>query len=221
MLQFPEVLNSDDCIKYATEIASKVTAQLPEPMALNFEEYYQKMILMNKKRYIMMKQDGTLKYKGVMIARRGYCQYAKDIYKEVIMRLAKEETTNSLKEYIDTKIIDLFSGKVDLSELTITKSVKAINEYKSDVPQVVMAKRLIEEQNIEISAGTRLEYIFVHKDDPKCNQGAKMYTPEEVVTNDLKVDYKYYIEKQIVSQVDELLDLVGLTDYVKNWFSHF
>ena len=42
----------------------------------------------------------------------------------------------------------------------ISKSVKEISEYKSNVPQKVMAERLINDGET-IEAGARLEYVFV------------------------------------------------------------
>jgi DNA polymerase elongation subunit (family B) len=45
-----------------------------------------------------------------------------------------------------------------------------------------------------------------------------MYTPQEVVENNLSIDYKYYIDVQIKNIIDELLELVGIHDYIKNNF---
>ncbi len=101
----------------------------------------------------------------------------------------------------------------------MTKSVKDVHDYKSEVPQAIMAKRLIADGE-EITAGTRLEYVFVklEGDSRTDRQGDKMYTIEEIKRYGLTIDYKYYIEKQVVNPVDELLNLVGLQDYIKNWY---
>ena len=213
MLKFPYDMSSKKVIKYAELIAQEISLDLPDPMALKFEEYYKKMILLSKKRYIMIKEDNSLKYKGVMIARRGYCEYAKELFSEVIYMISLNKTRAEITAYIDKSITEIRS--VPIEKFAMTKSVKDVREYKSEVPQAVMAKRLIS-LGEQITAGTRLEYVFVNNQEDR--QGDKMYTIQEVIQGNLPIDYKYYIEKQVINPVDELLELIGLQDYIKNWF---
>ena len=77
-----------------------------------------------------------------------------------------------------------------------------------------MARRLMNKKE-EIRPGQRLQYVFVVAEGR--NQGAKMFTPEEVRMDNLTIDYQYYIRTQIANQLDELLRLLGFKDYVKNW----
>jgi DNA polymerase delta subunit 1 len=203
-------------INLAQHISKSVTSTLPEPIALNFEDYYDKIILMSKKRYIMVKKGGKLTYKGVMMARRGYCEYSKNVYKDVLNMIAKGNEANNIIRYIDESLLDLVTGQVPVEKLVMTKSVKDLNQYKSDVPQAIMLRRLTIE-GIKIKAGERLRYVFVESDEKK--QGYKMFTPEEVEKYSIPIDYRYYILTQIANQVDELLALIGICyqDYIKNW----
>ncbi|ORX91256.1 DNA/RNA polymerase [Basidiobolus meristosporus CBS 931.73] len=73
-------------IQLCHDICKDGTRMLPQPMAINFKEYYDIIILMSKKRYIMYKNH-TLKYKGVMNAQQGYCQFAKDLYSTTITNM--------------------------------------------------------------------------------------------------------------------------------------
>lgn len=214
MLKFPDGMSSKKVTEYAKLISQKVSSTLPNPIVLKFEEYYKKMILFSKKRYIMIREDNTLKYKGVMIARRGYCDYAKNLFSGVISMISSDKSQEEIRMYIDESIVNMKAIPID--KFKMTKSVKDVNDYKSEVPQVIMAKRLIE-QGDHISAGTRLEYVFV-KLDVENRQGDKMYTIEEVKQYGLMIDYRYYIEKQVVNPVDELLNLIGLENYIKNWY---
>jgi DNA polymerase delta subunit 1 len=220
MLKFPEYMDHEYVIEYSKFIADTVSDNLYGSIKLQFEEYYKKMILMNKKRYIMVKLNNELKFKGVMIARRGYCEYAKEIYRSIIDMISKDYHIDEIKQFVDNKIRILSLNRVPLESLVITKSVKDVNSYKVQSPQVVMAKRLLALGH-KITAGTRLEYVFVQVDQKSASQGERMYTPEEYVEGDMVIDYEYYTKKQISSQVDELLQLVGLENYVKKWFSHF
>jgi len=188
-------------------------------MDLAFKKYYHKIILMSKKRYIMMKKDKSLVFKGVLIARRGYCAYCKEIYKNIIDMIFRNESANKILKYVDTSLLELINGNVPLEKLTMTKSVKELNHYKSNVPQVIMMKRLIKKGR-EIKAGERLKYIFTKdSEEHKIGQGYKMYMQEEVEKGKMEVDYEYYISTQIKNQTDELLEIMGYKNYIEKWIS--
>lgn len=212
MIKFPKSLSREGSVELSRRIASDVSDLLPDPMTLNFEDYFDKMILLSKKRYIMAKGP-VIKYKGVMIARRGYCRFAKDLYKEVILKIASGDSPDIIESYINKSMVRLLSGQVPMDQLSMTKSVKDIDDYKVDAPQVLMAKRLVS-GGAEVTAGTRLEYVFVESESTR--QGDKMYTPEEVRTMNLKIDNKYYIKTQVANQLRELISL--MPEISINWF---
>lgn len=155
----------------------------------------------------MMKPDKQLKFKGVMIARRGYCEFAKSVYKDLLNMILNDVPILEIKHRMESALNDLMNGKVDISKLTMTKSVKDIDAYNTNVPQRIMAQRLTDNGRI-ILAGQRLEYVFVKSESTM--QGHKMYSPEEIEKMALEIDYYYYFDKQIVNQIAELLELVGL-----------
>ena len=197
-------------------ICENVTRNLPSPMALVFEAYYDKVVLLTKKRYIMV--SGTdVYYKGVMNARRDYCKYAKDLYKAVVNMIATGKNENDITDLVDKRIVRLLAGKCDVSDLVITKSVaRELGSYKVKQPHVMMARRLVEEKGINVSAGTRLEYVYVKEYD---NQADKMRTPDELETERLSIDGAFYVKKQLVTQIDDVLSVVGLENYIKNSWS--
>lgn len=210
--------DTDSCILYSAvsgtdmktlgnKICDDVNEKLPEPMSLKYESYYDKVVLLSKKRYILVSGD-SIKYKGVMTARRDYCKYAKDTYEGVIHMIAKGKTSESIANYIDDRMLKLYQVKCNISELIITKSLsKKLDDYKVKAPHVVFARRLSRETGTEVRPGTRLEYVYA---------GGTMMTPEEARNS--KVDSRIYIEKQIATQVDDILEVVGLGNYIsKNW----
>ena len=199
-------------IDTAHKICDDITRDLlPEPMVLSFESYYDSVVLLSKKRYIMLDKD-KLYYKGVMSARRDYCKYARDMFNDIVSMIARGDddmnTVQRLVEHIDNKIGQLISGVVDLSELTITRAVRELSSYKVDQPHVVMAKRLVQ-KGIDVPAGTRLQFVFVKGAD-------KMATPEEVREQHLEVDAMVYIKKQLITQIDDVLEVPGINGYIKN-----
>ena len=170
-------LSKNEMIDLSSRICVEITAQLPPPMALMFESYCNKALLFTKKRYVLV-NDAKITYKGVMTARRDYCKYAKDLYKNIIEMIATGKKTDQILSYLDMHILRLVSGKCDMSDLVITKSLaRDIRSYKVNQPHVVLARRLALETGIEVPAGTRLEYVFVKNG---ASLAEKMRTVEEV-----------------------------------------
>ncbi|KAK9659892.1 hypothetical protein K7432_018329 [Basidiobolus ranarum] len=173
------VISTPDHIQMCHKICEDVTRMLPSPMALNFDEHYDKIILMSKKRYIMYK-DRTIKYKGVMNARRGYCQFAKNLYSNTVSDMMNDVPKDKIISNVNKLLTDLLRNNVPAELLSMTKSVKNLDEYKVEPPQVLMAKRLIA-NGIEVIPGTRLEYVFTTNGE---KQGERMYMPEELARMD-------------------------------------
>lgn len=111
-------------------------------MALKFESYYDKVVLLTKKRYVLV-DGGSVTYKGVMNARRDYCKFAKDTYEGVIGMVVAGSDGCSIKEYIDSRMEMLLYAKCSIEDVTITKSLsKKLSAYKVNQPHVVFARRL-------------------------------------------------------------------------------
>lgn len=209
LLWHKNTTDKESNVMLAKSICDDITASLPVPMALAFETYCDKVVLLTKKRYILVKGD-KISYKGVMNARRDYCAYAKQTYSNTMEMVAKSIKNDQIAKYIDIQILKLLSGKVDTRELIVTKSLaKNIGSYKVNQPHVVLARRLIQKTGIEIPAGTRLEYIYVAGD-------TKMVTPEEFHNADItfKINGKFYVEKQLATQIDDILSIIGMGRYI-------
>jgi DNA polymerase delta subunit 1 len=214
--------DTDSCIisNQSAEAAQQLSAEfsllLPNPMVLKYEDYYDNIIMLSKKKYIM-KQGQKISYKGVANARRGYCEHAKKLYEDVVklMLLDKKIKPEAVAAFLTRRFDELMAGEIPIEQLVISKSVKDLSEYKSNVPQKVMAERLINDGEV-IEAGARLEYVFV-KNSHK-TQGLKMYRPEELRMNaNLEIDYMYYLEKQIANSIDQLLELIGLGEFIATY----
>ena len=85
--------NPDESKKVGMQICDDITSALPEPMALKFECYCEKIILLTKKRYVLV-SNNKVSYKGVMNARRDYCKFAKDTYSHIMKMIAETGSSN-------------------------------------------------------------------------------------------------------------------------------
>eukprot|EP00850_Spirogloea_muscicola_P018953 SM000179S03425 [mRNA] locus=s179:142826:157276:- [translate_table: standard] len=205
----------------ATEcICKETTDMLSLPMALGFESYYESVILLSKKRYIMVDECGTVHYKGVIKTMKDYCKYAKDTYEGAVKIIAGTEhpieVIRKVTGYIDARLDSLIKGGIDIRDLVITKSVKELHSYKVSQPHVVMAKRLVK-LGADIPPGTRLEYVFAADHGSMAD---RMRTPEEFVRYRMRIDAALYIEKQLMSHIDDLLGVIGIGGFLKNrWYN--
>ncbi|KAG0201748.1 hypothetical protein BGX28_005523 [Mortierella sp. GBA30] len=212
-------IDRDKNIAMANKIVEHINKELPKPLKLLVEKYYTKMAFLTKKRYLMY--DGTnVTTKGVANSRRNYCTFTRNLYSNTIKAMF-ESDKDEVFAYVFEQVLRLIKGKVPLDELVMTKSVKPLESYKSaSVPHVIMYRRLIADGNI-VELGNRLEYLFVDL-GYKCKlQGEKMFTPQEVTAKSLEVDSLYYIEKQLIVAMDELLSLLGREKYIGNLYNKY
>jgi DNA polymerase elongation subunit (family B) len=208
---FDKKLNKEECISKARDVCSNINEFLPKPMFLNFEAYYDIMLFFAKKKYVMFNGEDVT-FKGVATVRSNYCPFVKKCYREIIGLIGKRATIDEIKLYITTSVIELMEGLVPIDDLVLTKSVKPLERYKTtNTPQYIMANRLLlQGENWQ----SKLEYIFVSNN--KKLQGEKMYTPDEVEKNRMSVDYKYYLKRQLIPSIKDLLSVVGLEDFCRH-----
>ena len=206
-------------IAMANRIVEHINRELPKPLKLLVEKYYDKMAFLTKKRYLMY--DGTtVATKGVANSRRNYCTFTRKLYSNAI-KVMFEHGKDEVLDFVFDQVMQLIMSKVPLDELVMTKSIKSLESYKGEsIPHVLMYRRLIAEGNV-VELGNRLEYIFVDL-GYKCKlQGQKMFTPQEVVAKSMQVDYLYYIEKQLIVAMDELLSLLGEENFIGNLYNQY
>ena len=210
--------SKEDMERLGNIVCDRITEGLPEPMALKFESYYDKVVLLTKKRYILVSGD-KISYKGVMNARRDYCRFAKKTYEDVIEMVASGADNRSIENYVDRRMLMLSLGKCSISDMVITKSLsRELSTYKVNQPHVVFAKKLASDTGIRVPAGTRLEYVYVKAESSQAAMADRMVKPQDAELMGLPIDGAFYISKQIATQVDDILSVIGLGNYIKdNW----
>lgn len=217
IISYPQSWDDHKCITISKDLCMNYSKLLPEPMFLNYENFYDKMIIISKKKYIMYRHT-NISFKGITSAKRGYCDFVKDVYKILLDMILTSKTKLQIAKYIIKCIDDLLDGNIDPNKLIISKSAKHPNMYKSNVPQKIMLQRLMDEGEEEIYTGIRLDYVFVEHEDKRLKQGYKMFRLDEVIKRNLKIDYKYYVKYQLMNTVDQLLIFADIYDLVKHYY---
>lgn len=223
------------------KLADEVSQLFPQPMKLNFEKIFKVFLILSKKRYAgyIYNSDGKfvqLMKKGLMLARRNYCKYAKEIYfpvltevldtaneKRLQTRQQKIDLYNRIVYIIQQHIRELMSGNVPIDKLmirnswnpTITKVVeidgipREIKTYKGTGQQAhdVLVHRMMS-QGYDIHEGDIIYYVFT-ENDGKTRQSELVEDPIIFKErSDTKINYIYYLTHQVELTLKPLLETI-------------
>ena len=221
MIYFEHIKNNNDAVKLAEEVTKEMEKHFKKPMKLEFEKIYEKYLILSKKRYIaqVANKEGKIVdfvKKGVVLTRRDNCKALRDIYlktaTDILDNVSKDTIIENIVEYIN----NMFKRKLDYNLFVITKSLsKNINEYdsKKSLPSHVQLAKRMRERGQNAETGSRIEYLFttLGRPDIDFNQGDKVESLEyfEKWICYMRIDYLYYLKKQMTTPIDEILS-VGL-----------
>jgi len=171
-------------------------------LELEYEKLYSRFLMPRirggeagaKKRYAgLLKKNGKeeLDIVGLETVRSDWTTAAKEFQQELLDRIFhKEEVTNFIKKFVE----DIRKGKHD-KNLIYRKSIrKDLDEYTKITPQHIQAARKLKKLESNI-----IEY-YITTEGPE---------PIQLLKN--KIDYEYYINKQIKPIADTVLSFFDTT----------
>ena len=146
-----------------------------------------------KKRYAGLDKEGRLHVRGIELRRKDWCALSKRALQAALQMIFEGRSKSEILAFYEQLKRDLFAGKYD-SELIITKEVK--DEYKANVPhrrawEKAVKLGLITEDVREVS------YVWT-------KTGPEPYRPG------VRIDYKYYWEKQLLAPLKRVLSCVEM-----------
>lgn len=216
-----------NALQYAIEIGKHVekniVPELPEPQKLNYEKSLYPFILFSKKRYVgnLYEMDDThfkQKSMGIVLKRRDNAPIVKKIYGGIIDILLNKQDLNQSIEFLQEELNNLVQGKTEISDLIISKSLRASYKDASKIPHKVLADRMGErDPGNKPQVNDRIPFVYIKVPDAKL-QGDRIENPEYIVENNLTPDYLHYITNQIMNPVLQLyaLCLEELPNYNKS-----
>jgi len=151
------------------------------------------------------------------------CTFARKIYLKTSESLLDDVDENIILNDIIDGINSLFERKYSFKDFVITKSMaRAVYKMKT-VPAHVQLAYKMRSRGIEVPVGARIEYLFTTRciGEKKFAQGDKVEDVDYFSQwrRYLRVDYLYYLEKQLIKPLDELLDVgLGIKNFVKNQY---
>jgi DNA polymerase elongation subunit (family B) len=222
------------CRKCINDNGEKVGVQ-----QLEYEKTYQPYILFSKKRYVgklyefdtNQKTGWYLDYKGIILKRRDNCGILKKFYKGCLDHIMNGEPDKAFS-FLQVSLMDLLNNhkteKYSIDNFTITKTLKPISSYKKDkktgkvhLAHVMLAERVkVRDPGNAFQSNERVPYCFIEikeKKGDKILQGNKIETPTYIKENNKKLDYLYYIVKQLEKPITQLFEHID-HERIKNMF---
>lgn len=236
-LMSPEALL--ESIRLATIADKFITSLLPYSKAykkstsvhqLEYEKTYQPFILFTKKKYVGQMYTFTQKLvktdsKGIVLTRRDNCKLLKIIYEDCLKYLLLNDTKSSLIA-LENALEQLISGKTfAIHDLIITKTLRDSYKANCNQPHVLLAQRVQQrDPGNAFQVNERIPYCFIERSNTKklkTLQSEFIETPEYIVENNIKLDYGYYIEKQLRNPILQLFAIVGVEKQANKIFNTY
>jgi DNA polymerase elongation subunit (family B) len=201
---------------HLTEEAGKlVTMFLKPPHDFEYDKVFFPFIIFSKKRYVGHKyEESPDSYvqndMGIALKRRDNAPVVKLIYGGAIRILLTEKDVKKAVEFVKQKTNDMVEGKMSLSQLTISKSLRA--EYKTIPAHKMLADRMAaRDPGNAPASGDRIPFVYVAmkpgQREKDVIQGDRIEHPQYVKEKGLKLDAKYYIEHQLLNPLAQLFSL--------------
>jgi DNA polymerase elongation subunit (family B) len=199
-----------------TEEAGKfITGTLKEPHDFEYDKVFYPFIIFSKKRYVGNKyEESPDSFKetsmGIVLKRRDNAPILKMIYGAAIQELLLRQDVVAATRVVKEGVRSLVEGKVKLSLLTITKSLRS--EYKTTPPaHKILADRMaIRDPGNAPASGERVGYVYVKPPTgQKASdlQGDRVETPAFIREKGLQPDYEYYIQHQLMNPISQLFGI--------------
>ena len=202
--------NKNDSLKLLDEI----NKNLPGIMELELEDFYRRGIWVTKrtgefgakKKYALITEDKKLKIRGFETVRRDWCNLAREIQNKVLRMILEDGNEKSALLYLKEIIKKVKERKIERKEILIrTQLKKSIENYKAITPHVIAAQKM-KEQKIPIDEGALIEYFIAETREKKKLVREKV----KLVHEKGEYDIKYYLERQILPAVENILQVFGI-----------
>ncbi|PIA14409.1 DNA/RNA polymerase [Coemansia reversa NRRL 1564] len=205
------------------QIAAAVTELNPAPVKLNFEKVYQPCMLLTKKRYMGWmfssadQVEPLLDAKGMELVRRDGCFATQRILEGTIDTLFKTNDLSLIKTYIRDQFTEIMQGRVPVQEFIIAKETRMHKYLGRTLPAhaKVAADGMMHDPQVEPEYGERVAYLVVNGNS-RSRLIDQVVPPKALLAQPhLRLNFQYYIDKQLVPALDRVLSLVGVD--VRTW----
>jgi DNA polymerase delta subunit 1 len=215
-------LTGQDAIEYSWKLGERASKEISSlfksPNKLELEKVYCPYFLYSKKRYaakMWVEKKGKIIFdkidvKGLQVVRRDSCKFVRDTCKGLLETVLESPDPAAAVRMAREAKEQLITGKVEMSELVLTKSLAS--EYKVQMPHVEVVKKMRQRNpGSEPQIGNRVPFVVIKAKGERLFEKAE--DPVWVSENKIPLDYEYYFEHQLKKPVEDLLEpLISASD---------
>lgn len=205
MMQYPGATTVSEAKEQLVKVCKAVTATFPPPVELQAEKVYLPHIQFGKKRYAgycyIDNDPPKIDSKGIEKNRLDNCPLVRKMLTVILDTLLINNDLNGALDYIFKTLSDLVQGRIEYSDLVITKSIsKPLEEYKSVSTHIEVAKKMAQrDKSYTFAPGERIPYVIVNAPGAGGAKGApKTYEKAEdplwAITHNMVLDIQHYID---------------------------
>ncbi len=199
----------------AFKFIEKVNKNLPKGMELEFQGYYKRGLFVTKreggaakKKYALIREDGTVEIKGFELVRRDWSKIARETQEKVIKAVLEEGEPEKAVKIVKETIQALRNHEIKTEDLIIYTQVRrAVNKYEQQAPHVKAAKKLIN-VGFKVKAGSVLEYVIVKGRGSISDRAI----PIQLLKENQEYDEEYYINNQVLPAAMKILRELGVKE---------
>ena len=221
-----------ETIALAKKSAELINSLLPKPQSIVYEKTLWPFILVAKKKYVgyLFENDPKkffLKCMGIVLKRRDNAPIVKIVVGGIIDCILKTRDINQAVEYTKGIIQKLMDGHYSIDKFIISKTLKSKYKRPQTIAHKVLADRMAQrDPGNKPQVNDRIPFVYVVKNmgtkkKKDILQGDLIEHPDYIVKNNLKIDYLYYLEHQIINPATQFLELMISTKKVERLFSEF
>ncbi len=195
-------------LEFNKSVINKIIAEIEKELGfeIKVDKVYKRVLFTEaKKRYAGLTEDGKLDIVGLEAARGDWCRAARELQREVALKVLSEGDVQGAVALVHRRIRELREGKVPLRDLVIWKGIsRPLKAYKARPPHVELAMRL-EAKGYKIKVGDQIGFVVV-KGAGRLRDKVKLHyeaDPEEI-------DREYYVRNQLVPAAARILKVFGV-----------
>lgn len=163
-----------ESIKIGQEAAININNHMKAPQNIEYEKTFWPFCIFSKKRYFGNKYEhNPEKYKqtsmGIVLKRRDNAPIVKTIYGGVIDIILNKRNIEDSKKFFYNSIKDLLDGKVDLSQLVISKTIRTDYANPNQIAHKVLGDRMGErDPGNKPQSNDRVPYCYIDSSNLLC-----------------------------------------------------
>ena len=204
-------------IDMTDEAGHFITKTLAAPHDFEFDKAFDPLLMFSKKRYAgnMYEEnadDYVHKYMGIALKRRDNAPIVKTIFGGAMKMLLDKRDVTGAFQFVREKCLELVDGKVNLGQLTVTKSLRADYADPARIAHKALADRITQrDPGNAPAAGDRIGYVYISAkagQEASKLQGERIETPQFIKDHQLIPDYRHYIEHQLQNPISQAFGLL-------------